>query len=549
MNYRGRQVKLMRERDLAKKSQEWVNKEQTYKQDIIALQNSTDAKIIERLEQDLNLILNKWSWDGQNPKNAEEFLNKFVPWVNEQIENKKTWTKEIKELKEEVKDKDQLKDKLQFYTDNLKTKESIISEYQQELKEKDQNLANLKSQKEHLTQKTSDLETQLLNLAKQKLKGKKEAQTLLTQIEAQWKEKQEQWEAQTQQQQDHAAQTLAQNKADHQEEIKALNQKHQQEQTQAVQQTQEQAEQTLKETKDHFETQISSLELKLEVSSRELEEKQTKITELTQWSEGQHNRIVELETAERNLGQEKDTLAREKQAAREAHQTNLQEQKTFFETKVQGLENQLQTHQQTITNLTQQLQAKEESLTLLTQQNRTHQETIRTQTNRITQLEEYLRESQQDQQTKQTQITQLNQTNTNLQTRITELTQAQTEQTRVNNEQEETLTNLNQTLTRQRTVLERLLADREELTQQDNRNVLKDFKAWLETQNLFNKQSLPSFFEMVSRNGIKLEQFATTDWGHYHYQTLGRDVTQFLPKWKAEKLHQEITLIKEVLNE
>jgi len=53
MNYRGRQVKLMWERDIIKKTQEWLTKEQTYKQDIINLQNSTDAKIIEGLEQEI----------------------------------------------------------------------------------------------------------------------------------------------------------------------------------------------------------------------------------------------------------------------------------------------------------------------------------------------------------------------------------------------------------------------------------------------------------------------------------------------------------------
>jgi hypothetical protein len=40
------------------------------------------------------------------------------------------------------------------------------------------------------------------------------------------------------------------------------------------------AETKLKETQESLETKISSLELKLEVDSRELQEKQSKITEL-----------------------------------------------------------------------------------------------------------------------------------------------------------------------------------------------------------------------------------------------------------------------------
>jgi len=43
----------MWERDIFAKKQAWLAQEQTYKQDILNLQNSTDAKIIENLEQDL----------------------------------------------------------------------------------------------------------------------------------------------------------------------------------------------------------------------------------------------------------------------------------------------------------------------------------------------------------------------------------------------------------------------------------------------------------------------------------------------------------------
>ena len=42
-------------------------------------------KQLEDTQKDLNSILTKWNWDGTNPKNATEFLNKFTPWVNEKI--------------------------------------------------------------------------------------------------------------------------------------------------------------------------------------------------------------------------------------------------------------------------------------------------------------------------------------------------------------------------------------------------------------------------------------------------------------------------------
>ena len=53
MNYRSRQIRSMWQRDIAAKKQAWQAQEQNYKQDIINLQNSTDAKVIEQLEQDL----------------------------------------------------------------------------------------------------------------------------------------------------------------------------------------------------------------------------------------------------------------------------------------------------------------------------------------------------------------------------------------------------------------------------------------------------------------------------------------------------------------
>ena len=53
-------------------------------------------KQLEDTQKDLNSILNKWNWGEETPKNAQEFLNKFTPWVNEKIKQ----GKEVKVLLE-----------------------------------------------------------------------------------------------------------------------------------------------------------------------------------------------------------------------------------------------------------------------------------------------------------------------------------------------------------------------------------------------------------------------------------------------------------------
>jgi hypothetical protein len=46
---------------------------------------STSNHELNQVKKDLSLILNKWNWDGTSPTTAQEFLNKFTPWVNEKI--------------------------------------------------------------------------------------------------------------------------------------------------------------------------------------------------------------------------------------------------------------------------------------------------------------------------------------------------------------------------------------------------------------------------------------------------------------------------------
>jgi chromosome segregation ATPase len=51
--------------------------------------NPALKKQLEQTKKDLAQILNKWNWDGENPKSAQEFLNKFTPWVEEKIAQNK----------------------------------------------------------------------------------------------------------------------------------------------------------------------------------------------------------------------------------------------------------------------------------------------------------------------------------------------------------------------------------------------------------------------------------------------------------------------------
>jgi hypothetical protein len=167
------------------------------------LQNSTDAKIIEGLEQEnkkkqdlLNQTINLL---GANEIKSLADLQTLLEGktLKELLTDRETkitnGNAEINKLAEQL---NQSKEKLQFYTENLKTKESLITEYQQEIKEKEtkqKNLATAHEQREaelnhNLALKESkiaNLETNLLNLAKQKLATKKEAQQLVSQIEAQ----------------------------------------------------------------------------------------------------------------------------------------------------------------------------------------------------------------------------------------------------------------------------------------------------------------------------------------------------------------------------
>ena len=62
------------------------------------------------VQQDLNLILNRWTFDNQPPQTVQEFLTKFGDWINKQSNNKKNWDEfltqqgvnNLKELETEI---------------------------------------------------------------------------------------------------------------------------------------------------------------------------------------------------------------------------------------------------------------------------------------------------------------------------------------------------------------------------------------------------------------------------------------------------------------
>jgi len=120
----------MWERDIAQREQNWTQERQQFQQDILNLQNSTDAKIIESLEKEnqkkqtlLNDTINLLgASEIKSLADLENLLGgKTLKELKEahqvQLQNRNA---EINNLTQQL---DQLKEKLTFYTDNLKTKE------------------------------------------------------------------------------------------------------------------------------------------------------------------------------------------------------------------------------------------------------------------------------------------------------------------------------------------------------------------------------------------------------------------------------------------
>jgi len=181
---------------------------QQYQQDLLNLQNSTDAKVIEQLEKDLAKqkdLLNqtiellgktdiKTLSDLENllqGKTLKQLINqkeKTIIGLNksyEKLEQKKQ--EQANQLEQQL---EQTKERLAFYQDNLKTKEGIIADYKKDLAQANQSRERRKERIELTQAKVSELESQLFNLAQQKLTNQKQAKELVNNLENQWQEKQ-----------------------------------------------------------------------------------------------------------------------------------------------------------------------------------------------------------------------------------------------------------------------------------------------------------------------------------------------------------------------
>jgi hypothetical protein len=52
---------------------------------MIIIARQREALKSRQVSKDLNSILKEWNWSGVHPKSAQEFLNKFKPWVQDKI--------------------------------------------------------------------------------------------------------------------------------------------------------------------------------------------------------------------------------------------------------------------------------------------------------------------------------------------------------------------------------------------------------------------------------------------------------------------------------
>jgi hypothetical protein len=99
---------------------------------------------LEESEKGLNAILKKWKWDGNYPRTSEEFISKFAPWVEEQVERKKAWNlflakKGVNNLEEA---ESKLTNRELSENEELENLRSELEEKQQELARKEQTFLN-----------------------------------------------------------------------------------------------------------------------------------------------------------------------------------------------------------------------------------------------------------------------------------------------------------------------------------------------------------------------------------------------------------------------
>jgi hypothetical protein len=155
MSYRELLIRQQEKNKVAKLAEQWDQERQNLQQDIINLQNSTDIKLLEQAQGEL--------------KNKTELLDNTIKVLGE----------------EDIKNLSDLTNLLQGKT-----------------------LKELATYKSLLEQKIQDQGTALINLARQKIKGQKDAEKLLNELETKWSKEKIEWE----QEKENHAKTLAQSR-------------------------------------------------------------------------------------------------------------------------------------------------------------------------------------------------------------------------------------------------------------------------------------------------------------------------------------------------
>ena len=63
------------------------------------ISKSRERQKNQQTQHDLNLILNKWTWNQQPFQNSEDFLTKMGGWIDKQIKQSQEWENFMKKWK------------------------------------------------------------------------------------------------------------------------------------------------------------------------------------------------------------------------------------------------------------------------------------------------------------------------------------------------------------------------------------------------------------------------------------------------------------------
>ena len=122
-------------------------------------------------------------------QNRQESLNTLSPENDTKLKDLQNQVQHYQKLYQQRVEKDLTGNQAQEIQQLNQQLEQTVQDYQ----EINEELIQVKEYNQLYQQKITDLENSLLNLAKQKLKGKKEAQRLLSELETNWKQDKENW--------------------------------------------------------------------------------------------------------------------------------------------------------------------------------------------------------------------------------------------------------------------------------------------------------------------------------------------------------------------